>query len=363
MFTGVCLSTGRVPSPGGWGAWSQRGAWSRGCLLETPPDGYCCGRYASYWNEFLLVYKYSLSRPSSKVQFAQIEAYFFSIVALDWHVKHCILKCLQGSRDNDKRCVSKYKFVIEIFQATKEWEWKSMSSIWKLLFRYQMIKINTGLVRPRWVCCCWTNWFIFGQSDGRHVLIKLSSLSSQFKVISHVAFAVVDNIVSMLMRTQMQRKGFERYHGHNVKLVDATVTYHQGLWLAHTDENWSWNRYRDKRESTVPCRNVHTSPTQKRGPRPIFFLLCQSGYPYSFPSCSGEVWPALLRSRADSALIPARNLRIFEVACTKHWYYTCLWIIILSRMGNSRYQVFQMVFSCASAKAERSLSSLSCVWM
>ena len=25
-----------------------------GCLVETPPDGHCCGRYASYWNAFLL---------------------------------------------------------------------------------------------------------------------------------------------------------------------------------------------------------------------------------------------------------------------------------------------------------------------
>ena len=24
------------------------------CLVETPWDGYCCGRYASYWNAFLL---------------------------------------------------------------------------------------------------------------------------------------------------------------------------------------------------------------------------------------------------------------------------------------------------------------------
>ena len=147
----VCPQEGYLVQGGG-GAWSQRGAWSRGCLVETPPpDGYCCGRYASYWNEFLLVYKYSLSLPSSKVQFAQIEAYFFSIVALDWHVKHCILKCLQGSRDNDKRCVSKYKFVIEIFQATKEWEWKSMSSIWKLLVAF--VASSPGI---RLLCIWWT---------------------------------------------------------------------------------------------------------------------------------------------------------------------------------------------------------------
>ena len=138
-----------------------------------------------------------------------------------------------------------------------------MSSIWKLLFRYQMLKINTGLVRPRWVCCCWTNWFIFGQRDGRHVLIKLSSLSSQFKVILYVAFAVVVNVVSMLMRTQMQRKGLERYHGHNVKLVDATVTYHQGLWLVHTDRDSELEPVQGQKESTVPCRNVNTGPRQK----------------------------------------------------------------------------------------------------
>ena len=53
MFTGVCLSTGGVPGPGGCLLWG--GACSGGrCLVEKPPlDGYCCGRYASYWNVFL----------------------------------------------------------------------------------------------------------------------------------------------------------------------------------------------------------------------------------------------------------------------------------------------------------------------
>ena len=37
---GGCLVPGEVHGPGG-------------CLVETPPDGYCCGRYASYWNAFL----------------------------------------------------------------------------------------------------------------------------------------------------------------------------------------------------------------------------------------------------------------------------------------------------------------------
>ena len=51
----------------GGGAWSRGvpgpgGAWSRGSTPEgsglggawwKPPDGYCCGQYASYWNAFL----------------------------------------------------------------------------------------------------------------------------------------------------------------------------------------------------------------------------------------------------------------------------------------------------------------------
>ena len=42
----VILFTEGVPVPGGPGP--------GGCLLqEGVPDGYCCGRYASYWNAFL----------------------------------------------------------------------------------------------------------------------------------------------------------------------------------------------------------------------------------------------------------------------------------------------------------------------
>ena len=69
MSTGGAWSWGGVPGPGDQilgGAWSGRVSAPRGvpglggCLLlgggglvETPPDGYCCGRYASYWNAFL----------------------------------------------------------------------------------------------------------------------------------------------------------------------------------------------------------------------------------------------------------------------------------------------------------------------
>ena len=42
-----------VPGPG-------LGGVSKQALRQTPPlpaDGYCCGRYASYWNAFLLIFK------------------------------------------------------------------------------------------------------------------------------------------------------------------------------------------------------------------------------------------------------------------------------------------------------------------
>ena len=83
---GVYLVPGDVPGPEGctcsWGMYLVRGCtWSRGCLLwgvaapggglvgggacsggclvrgvpgGDPPDGYCCGRYPSFWNAFLL---------------------------------------------------------------------------------------------------------------------------------------------------------------------------------------------------------------------------------------------------------------------------------------------------------------------
>ena len=51
---GVCF--GWVPGPGG--LLSGKGLPGLGgCLVETPWDGNCCGRYASYWNAFLLLFK------------------------------------------------------------------------------------------------------------------------------------------------------------------------------------------------------------------------------------------------------------------------------------------------------------------
>ena len=65
VFTRVCLSGGclllggtcsrwGVPAPGGCPL--PGGVCSGVGVVETPRDGYCCGRYASYWNAFLFIY-------------------------------------------------------------------------------------------------------------------------------------------------------------------------------------------------------------------------------------------------------------------------------------------------------------------
>ena len=52
MFTPVCHSVH------GGVAWSRRGVPGPGGPGgDTFPDGYCCGRYASYWNAFLLFFE------------------------------------------------------------------------------------------------------------------------------------------------------------------------------------------------------------------------------------------------------------------------------------------------------------------
>ena len=72
LFTGESGPGGGLPGPRG--IWSRGsgtrggGVWSQGCLVlggggclvlgvtgGEPPDGYCCGRYASYWNVLLLI--------------------------------------------------------------------------------------------------------------------------------------------------------------------------------------------------------------------------------------------------------------------------------------------------------------------
>ena len=52
---GVVPAPRGVPAPAGCLLWG-RGACSGGGVGGDPPaDGYCCGRYASYWNAFLFI--------------------------------------------------------------------------------------------------------------------------------------------------------------------------------------------------------------------------------------------------------------------------------------------------------------------
>ena len=48
LVTGGCLAWAGGPGPSG-------GLILGGCLWRPPRDGYCCGRYASYWNAFLFI--------------------------------------------------------------------------------------------------------------------------------------------------------------------------------------------------------------------------------------------------------------------------------------------------------------------
>ena len=56
IFTPACHSVHRGGLLLG-GCLVPGGLLSGRCLVETPPDGYCCGRYASYWNAFLFWWK------------------------------------------------------------------------------------------------------------------------------------------------------------------------------------------------------------------------------------------------------------------------------------------------------------------
>ena len=75
IFIGVCQE---FCSRGGGGVCSRGGAWWR-----FPPDGYCCGRYASYWNAFLYCKYDALSvKVFSHVMFACLRLRFSLIFAV-----------------------------------------------------------------------------------------------------------------------------------------------------------------------------------------------------------------------------------------------------------------------------------------
>ena len=68
------------------GAWSRGVPGRGGCLVETLPDGYCCGRYASYWNAFLFNNLITRQIPLTHVcHDAEEDAYVqLNMVCLHW---------------------------------------------------------------------------------------------------------------------------------------------------------------------------------------------------------------------------------------------------------------------------------------
>ena len=67
VFTSVCqsfCSRGRVPAPD----WQCMLGYTPGRHTPTPADSYCCRRYASYWNAFLLKFHSCLRRPQTKFE-------------------------------------------------------------------------------------------------------------------------------------------------------------------------------------------------------------------------------------------------------------------------------------------------------
>ena len=116
LHVSVILSTGECLLQGG--------ACSRGCLLRRglvsgrvpggdpqPPDGYCCGRYASYWNAFLFLFniflkeishsKWFINRVFSNSEYSLSELFrnriiqiHASLFELDTTTKKCsLIKC------------------------------------------------------------------------------------------------------------------------------------------------------------------------------------------------------------------------------------------------------------------------------
>ena len=69
-FGGLLIEGGLLVWPsGGGGRWpSHQKATTQECLVETPlpPDGYCCGRYASYWNAFLFKQNFKTAKRTNQ---------------------------------------------------------------------------------------------------------------------------------------------------------------------------------------------------------------------------------------------------------------------------------------------------------
>ena len=108
VFTRVCHSVHRageclLPV---WGGCLLPG----GCLVETPHDGYCCGRYASYWNAFLFI-QLSVRMLFLFIPFTDKQGLFilFNDTIIEWSLFLVNSSCLQGEEEeNEDRRGSRY---------------------------------------------------------------------------------------------------------------------------------------------------------------------------------------------------------------------------------------------------------------
>ena len=85
----------------------QGGACSKGVCVETPRDGYCCGRYTSYWNACLLLV-------------SNVKSYWWSLLIL---TNLTNLSSLQGKRT--QMCG---KFALGWTPCLGEGEWKQLET-------------------------------------------------------------------------------------------------------------------------------------------------------------------------------------------------------------------------------------------
>ena len=70
-FRGIWPEGSPDPHPRGElkGVCSRGSACFRGGVVETPQDGYCCGRYVSYWNAFLLLVMFKVPNQNTTKSF------------------------------------------------------------------------------------------------------------------------------------------------------------------------------------------------------------------------------------------------------------------------------------------------------
>ena len=103
----TCLSF----CPQGWGACSWEGGacsggfWSRGCLVETPLDDYCCGRYASYWNAFVFTEQFV---QTSYTQNEQVKIFEFFLQTLYIHSGVGVVLKFRNTMHRQRRLVSNH---------------------------------------------------------------------------------------------------------------------------------------------------------------------------------------------------------------------------------------------------------------